>query len=233
MRARLPFRRRRRRDPEHYPAGPLRELASAPPPPDSTPVAQVEFLALDVETTGLDPRTDHLLSLGWVPVVGTQVVLAHARELRVRPPGDVDVGSSATIHRLTDDQLSDAASLADVLPLLLRALHGRVLLAHHTPIELEFLAAATVSAYDSRPPLTAVDTMSLQHRLQADVHGEAAGSLRLDAARRAYGLPRYSAHHALTDAMAAGELLLAQVAELERKLGREVLLRDLSPQRSG
>ena len=213
--------------------GPLRELAAAPPPVDATPVAQVELLALDVETTGLDPRTDHLLSLGWVPVIGGRVVLAHARELRVRPPGDVDVGASATIHRLTDDEISGAAPLAEALPLLLRALHGRVLLAHHAPLEVEFLTAATVSAYGSRPPLTAVDTMALQHRLQADVHGEVAGSLRLDSARRAYGLPRYSAHHALTDAMAAGELLLAQVAELERKLGREVLLRDLDPRRSG
>lgn len=233
MRARLPFLRHRRRAPEHYPAGPLRELAAAPPQHDATPVAQVEFLALDVETTGLDSRTDHLLSLGWVPVVGRQVVLAEARELRVRPPSDADVGSSATIHRLTDDQLSDAAPLADVLPLLLRALHGRVLLAHHAPIEVEFLAEATSSAYGSRAPLTSVDTMALQHRLQADVHGEVSGSLRLDAARRVFGLPRYAAHHALTDAMAAGELLLAQVAELERKLGREVLLRDLSPKRSG
>ena len=34
-------------------------------------------------------------------------------------------------------------------------------------------------------------------------------------------------------AIAAGELFLAQLAELERRLGREVLLRDLSPQRSG
>lgn len=233
MRARLPFLSHRRKGPEHFPVGPLRELAAAPPPGDMTPVAQVDFLALDVETTGLNSRTDHLLSLGWVPVVGRQVVLAQACELRVRPPWDVDVGSSATLHRLTDDLVSEAASLSDVLPRLLDALHGRVLLAHHAPIEVKFLAEATLSAYGARPPLTAVDTMALQHRLQADEHGEVSGSLRLDAARGMFGLPRYSAHHALTDAIAAGELLLAQVAELERKLGREVLLRDLSPKRSG
>lgn len=224
---------RRRRSPEHYPDGPLRELAAAPPPDDSTPLSEVELLALDVETTGLDPRTDHLLALGWVPVAGRQVVLAQARELRVRPPGDVDVGDSATFHGLTDDVVSDAAPLADVLPRLLAALHGRVLLAHHAPIEVDFLAAAALATYGSRPPLTAVDTMALQHRLLADVHGEVSGSLRLDAARRTYGLPRYTAHHALTDAIAAGELVLAQIAELEQRLGRDVVLRDLSPSRSG
>ena len=230
---RLSVRRHRRRSPEHYPAGPLRDLAASPPPGDTTPLAEVELLALDVETTGLDPRTDHLLALGWVPVVGRQVVLSGACELRVRPPGDVDVGDSATVHRLTDDVVAEAAQIADVLPRLLDALHGRVLLAHHAPIEVDFLTEATLATYGARPPLTAVDTMALQHRLLADVHGEVSGSLRLDAARRVYGLPRYSAHHALTDAIAAAELFLAQVAELERRLGREVAIRDLSPTRSG
>jgi DNA polymerase-3 subunit epsilon len=230
---RLPFLRRRARGPEHFPEGPLRTLAASPPPADTTPVSEVELLALDVETTGLDPASDHLLSLGWGPVVGGRVVLAEARELRVRPPEGVDVGDSATLHRLTDDAVSDAASLSEALPPLLDALHGRVLLAHHASLEVEFVAAAARTSYGTRPRLTAVDTLALQRRLQADEHGEVAGSLRLDAARRVYGLPRYAAHDALTDAVAAAELFLAQVAELEQRLGREVLLRDLSPQRSG
>jgi DNA polymerase III subunit epsilon len=230
---RLPFLRRRARGPEHYPEGPLRTLAASPPPADTTPVSEVELLALDVETTGLDPASDHLLSLGWVPVVGGRVVLAEARELRVRPPEGVDVGDSATLHRLTDDNLSDATPLSEALPPLLEALHERVLLAHHASLEVEFVAAAARTSYGTRPRLTAVDTLALQRRLHADEHGEVAGSLRLDAARGVYGLPRYAAHDALTDAVAAAELFLAQVAELEQRLGREVLLRDLSPQRSG
>ncbi|QSF58025.1 exonuclease domain-containing protein [Nocardioides sp. zg-1228] len=211
----------------------MRELAAAPAPPAATPVSRLELLALDVETTGLDPRTDHLLSLGWVPLAGGRVRLADAREHRVRPPDGVGVGASATWHRLTDDGLADAPAVADVLPQLLADLHGRVLLAHHAPIEVGFVAAATLAAYGARAPLTVVDTLALEHRLRADVHGEVQGSLRLDAARRTYGLPRYAAHDALTDAIAAAELLLAQVAELEQRLGREVLLRDLQPKRSG
>jgi DNA polymerase-3 subunit epsilon len=233
VRARLPFRRHRRRDPEHYPPGPLRELAAAAPPGDATPVAEVEFLALDVETTGLDPRTDQLVSVGWVPVVGREIVLARARELTICPPGQVDVGASATFHRLTDDQVADATPLAEVLPRLLGALHGRVLLAHHASLELGFLGQATLAAYGARPPVTAVCTLAQQQRLMPAHEREADGALRLDAVRRTYGLPRYTAHHALTDAIAAGELFLAQVAELERRLGREALLRDVSPTRSG
>jgi DNA polymerase-3 subunit epsilon len=195
-------------------------------------VSAVEFLAVDLETTGLDPRRDHVLAIGWLLVTGRQVVLAGAREAVVRPPSGVDVGASATVHRLTDDAVSGSRDLVGVLPDLLAALHGRVLLAHHAPIELDFLTRAAQEAYDATLPLTAVDTMALQHQLVLGQHGEIRpGSLRLDEARRRFGLPRYGAHHALTDAVATGELLLAQVAELEHRLGREPVLGDLSPTR--
>lgn len=221
---------RRPPDPRSYPAGPVRDLAEAPPPRSTTPVWKVDFLAVDLETTGLNPRRDHVLAVGWVPVTGGQVLLGGAQEEVVRPPAGVDVGDSATVHGLTDDQLASAPTLADVLPALLAALHGRILLAHHAKIELEFLARAVRTAYDTRLPLTAVDTLSLQHRLMVGSHGEIApGVLRLDAARRHYGLPRYSAHRALTDAIATAELLLAQAAELRHRLGHAPTLADLTP----
>src|SRR5690606_19660926 len=143
-----------------------------------------------------------------------------------------EVGASATLHRVTDDALAEAEPLDGVLPELLAALRGRVLLAHHTRLEVGFLSAATWATYGASPPLVAVDTMSLQHRLVVGQHGEVDGSLRLDAARRRFGLPRYRAHRALTDAVAAAELLLAQVAELGARLGREPTLRDLAPVRT-
>lgn len=217
-------------DPAAYPAGPLRELAAAPFPRRTTPVSRVDFLAVDIETTGLDPRQDHVVAVGWVPVTGGEVLLGGAQEIVISPPIAVGVGDSATLHGLTDDRLAAAPTLVDVLPELLGALRGRVLLAHHTPIELGFLTRATRAAYGARLPLVAVDTLSLQHRLLAGPHGEVArGLLRLDAARQSFGLPRYAAHRALTDAIATGELLLAQAAELEHRLGHEPKLADLSP----
>lgn len=224
--------RRRGPDPEDYPAGPVQDLVAAPSPPRHTPVSEVEFLAVDVETTGLDPRHDHVLSIGWVPVKERQVVLRGACEVVVGLPPGADVGESATVHGITDDAVAVATTFSGVLPDLFAALHGRVLLAHHAPIELDFLLRATKEAYGSGLPLTAVDTLSLQHRIVFGHHREIrSGSLRLNQARQHFGLPRYPAHGALIDAIAAGELLLAQIAELEHRLGREPLLSDLSPTR--
>lgn len=226
------FRRDRPVDPARYPEGPVRALAAAPPASSGTPWHDVDFLAVDVETTGLDPRRDHVLAVGWVPLRAGEVVLAGADEVVVRPPAGVDVGDSATVHGLTDDALATAPTLGDVLPDLLDALHRHVLLAHHAPIEIGFLERAAQEAFGCRLPLVAVDTMVLQHDLVVGEHGEVKpGRLRLDDARRHFGLPRYTAHRALTDSIATGELLLAQVADLAARLGHEPTLGDLAPVR--
>ena len=189
-----------------------------PEVPDS-PVTSTSFLALDLETTGLDPARDHVVAAGWVPVIAGEVVLAGADHRLVRPP--TTIGDSATIHGITDESLATAPPFAEVLPDLLAALSGRVLVCHHAPMEVGFLRAAV-------PDFTVpyVDTLALEQRLHTG-RDLPPGALRLDAVRRRYGLPSYAAHSALTDALASAELLLAQVAELEHRLRRSVGLHDL------
>ena len=41
------------------------------------PIRDNAWLAVDVETTGLDPSKDQLLSIGWVAVEGRDLSLIH------------------------------------------------------------------------------------------------------------------------------------------------------------
>lgn len=200
---------------DRVPPGPLRDYLNTPAPDAATPLAGVRLLAVDVETTGLDPAKDQVLSIGFVPVDGDRIELAGAGQVLVRPSGEV--GDSARFHGLTDDALIPGVGLAEAMDVLFAALAGRVLLAHHAAIETGFLGRACEQLYGVRPPFTVVDTMSLQFGLLSQGFDDEPppGSLRLWAARSQYGLPRYAAHAALTDALACAELYLAQAAELQ------------------
>jgi hypothetical protein len=63
-------------------------LLRQPLPTPGTPLAELEFVALELETTGPEPGRDELLAAGWVLMRGERIVMASARELRVRlrPP---------------------------------------------------------------------------------------------------------------------------------------------------
>lgn len=178
------------------------------------PWDEVEFLAVDLETTGLDPATDSIVSIGWVPIIKGGVVLKHARHHLVRPARAMPE-HSAVIHGILDDTAQAAPDLAEVLPAFLLALKGRIPVAHHAAAERGFLNAACQALYGAPLVVPYVDTLALEGRLMAR-RGAAVerGSLRLAACRDRYGLPRYRAHDALVDALACAELLLAQVAHM-------------------
>ncbi|HYN30739.1 MAG TPA: exonuclease domain-containing protein [Dermatophilaceae bacterium] len=194
--------------------GPLRDYLEVPFPDPSTPVEDLRLLAVDLETTGLDPRGGHVLSVGFVPVDGLTIDLSGARHLVVS--SGAEVGQSATFHGLTDDAVAAGVPIAEALTEVLPALAGRVLLAHFAQIEQGFLSAACQRLWGAPMPCAVVDTMELQRRLVTTVFTvePPTGAVRLWAARARFGLPVYRAHEALTDAVACAELYLAQVAEI-------------------
>ena len=205
------------------PEGGLRSYLETPPQPGPTPLSEALLLAVDLETTGLDPRVNAILSIGYVPLDGLTIRLGGAG-YRVVAQGDSGarssasgVGQSAAVHGLTDDVVAAGVPLEQAIGELLLALQGRVLLAHFGSIEREFVGAACRSLYGIDLPLPSIDTLELQRRIVGGAQEHVpAGSLRLAAAREHLRLPRYRAHDALTDALACAELYLAQVAHLGR-----------------
>jgi DNA polymerase-3 subunit epsilon len=206
---------RRRRLLRRAAPGPLRDCLAVPFPDRRTDYRAVSFVALDLETTGLDPRRDEILSIGLVALAGGRIDLGTARHLRVAPTRAVPE-RSAVLHRITDDDAARGQPLADVLPPVLARLAGSVLLGHHVETERAFLDAACRRVYGTGLVVPLSDTGILVRRWMARRHQPlAAGELRLSALRERYGLPRYRAHDALVDALATAELFCAFVAQCE------------------
>jgi len=202
----------RRREAQRAASGPLARYYERDIPASGTPFDRMAFLAIDLETTGLDPETDEIISFGYVPIIDGTIHLDGAAHLLVRPEKPIPE-ETAVIHGLLDEGLRNAPRLDAVLPEVLDALAGRVPVAHHSRVERDFLGAACRRLYGQPLEARFACTLALERRSLArrgqDI-GE--GALRLNAVRERYGLPRYHAHNALMDALAAGELFLAQAA---------------------
>jgi DNA polymerase III subunit epsilon len=215
---------RRTRSLRAAPPGALRDYLSVPFPPGRSDCRSARFTALDLETTGLDPDSDEIVSVGWVCLTGTRIDLSTAGHLLVQPTREMPE-TSAILHRITDDMARHGLPLRTALARVLGVLAGSVLVAHNAAFELQFLTAACASVFGGRFLIPAVDTLELAGRAMRwrDAGWESGAgaalrvsrggaSLRLDALRRSYNLPRYPAHDALSDALAVAELFLAQLA---------------------
>lgn len=194
--------------------GSLRDYLATPFPSPRQDCRDTEFVALDLETSGVDGERDDILSVGLVVLRGPRLELASHRHWLVRPRTQLRE-ESVVVHGLTDDAVACGLPLAVVLPQVLATLAGRVLVAHHAPFERAFLDHACRSVYGGPFIAPMVDTQRLEQRRRErrnlPLRRE---ELRLGAVREAYGLPRHRAHDALADAIAAGEVWLAQWATL-------------------
>lgn len=194
---------------------PMLAYLDSPRPARDQDWRAARYLALDLETSGGKAASDDILSFGWLCLDGPEIRLASARHRLVRPRRSLSE-ENVGIHRITDDRAAEGESLRAVLADFLADLQGRVLIAHYSPTEVGFLNAACRACYGGRfrPPV--IDTLILARRAAG---GETPGSLRLAALRTQHHLPRYPMHHALSDALAAAELFLAQ-AEAASARGR-------------
>jgi DNA polymerase III subunit epsilon len=190
---------------------------------------QPVYWALDLETGGLDPRTDPIIAVGMVPVVQGVIRLGDAFSTLIRPdPGRPIRPESVRAHQLLAGDLRKSPPLGAVLMEVDRRLSDGVLLVHNQGIDVPFLKGGHVRTGLAWPRPRVVDTVDLlvkaaeRRRFIQPGGSDLMPSLNLSEAREANGLPAYAAHDALIDAVATAELFLV----LRKAIGAKTL-RDL------
>ncbi|MCB1773031.1 MAG: 3'-5' exonuclease [Gammaproteobacteria bacterium] len=191
------------------PAGPLADFLAAGRMDRSADCREIPIMAIDLETTGLDPKKDVILSIGMVEVNNWGVNLGTAWHRIVRVDQAIP-GETAVIHHITDDQSAAGEPIEALLPEVLRRMAGKPMLVHYSPIEQNFIDAACRKIYGAPFVTPIIDTLEIAQRVyERRNHLIQPGDLRLFNLRPRYNLPQYKAHNALSDALATAELFLA------------------------
>jgi DNA polymerase III subunit epsilon len=194
------------------PEGPVRDYLAHPFPDEKMQIFETRIVSMDFETTGLDTRKDDILSIGYVEISHGAIELGTAVHIYLQAQQDIPE-ASAVIHRITDDMAADEGKpLREIMTDLLAYLKGKVILAHHANIERTFLQKHCLELWGYAPVFPMIDTLELARQWfdRRNMHFTP-NELRLFNLRERYGLPRYPAHNALTDALSTAELFLAQL----------------------
>lgn len=199
------------------PEGALKEFLSIPFPDIKESIENTPILAVDFETTGLDPMQDQILSIGYIGIEDNEIKLATGCHKIIKTQGNLNE-DNVVIHQITDDAKSRGEILQAAVEDLLIALAGKVMLVHFATIEKHFLTAACKQLYGIAPVFPIIDTLMLAKR-RHDRRSAAydPSELRLSNLREKYLLPRYNAHNALSDALATAELFFAEISAMNDK----------------
>lgn len=170
-----------------------------------------DFVAIDLETTGLDPTTCEIIEIGAVRF--RDGVECEALRSFVRISGALDpfiIGLTG----ITDDQLANAPLLADVLPGLWEFIADSPLVGQNVDFDLGFLHAAlqSVPKQGGTPDLHrryTLDTAFLTRVFWPEMPG-----FSLTALCEFFDVRRQTAHRAVDDAKATGEVLVRLIRKL-------------------
>jgi DNA polymerase III subunit epsilon len=180
------------------------------------PWRSVDVAVIDLETTGLDPEVDAIVSFGIVPITRGVVRLDRA-VYRVIDPGRPLPPDVVAIHGIRPRDLQGAASLDDVVSELRAALDGHVVVAWTSWVESAFLARAlggSATAWSRR--IVDVRRLAMLVDHLEGVHPSPAVSEPLPATAQRFGVPPDREHHALWDAFVTAQLFVVVATRLER-----------------
>jgi len=158
-----------------------------------------EWVSLDLETTGMDPARDHILSLAAVPVRDGRVCLSECFERRVHTARAFGI-ESIRHHRITPDEASGGEPVTEVVREFLHWLGGRRLLGYYLGFDLDMLRphVRALTGFElPNPHVDLGDDVAARQRRQRP---DAPVNLDLGHIASRLGVPMIGRHTALGDA---------------------------------
>lgn len=207
-------------DAEH--AAALNAYRQLPPVVNSTPLSTVRFIVADVETTGLNPFRDRLISIGAITVTDRTVRLGSSFEVVFRQPR-ASSGSNILIHGIDGTtQLSGLEPATAMLRFLGYA--GKApLVGFHSDFDRVVINRASKKALGPEPSNIWLDLAFLAPALLTK-----SGSTPpqgLDGWADKFGIHNHARHNAVADAWATAQLL--QIVLTRAMAGGATVLGDL------
>lgn len=152
----------------------------------------LDYVALDIETTGFSPSTEAITELGAVKIRNGKI---QDRFSRLVNPGRHIPSRITSLTGITDDMVAAEPALNETLPDFLDWLEDDPIIGHNVRFDLSFLAAAS-------------DRFGLPHSLQRVTYDTMAIDKRLFPSERhrladlivRYGIADTEEHRALSDA---------------------------------
>ncbi|MGH9267164.1 MAG: DEDD exonuclease domain-containing protein, partial [Acidimicrobiales bacterium] len=165
-----------------------------------TPLVDVTFVVIDLETTGTSPETCAITEVGAVKVRGGEWLGSFQTLVN---PGVTIPPAITYLTGITESMVLPAPPIAEVLPALVEFIGGAVIVGHNVRFDLGFLRAALAGHGWPAPANRFVDTCALARRLVR----EEVPDCRLATLSAHFRTAARPTHRALDDARATVEVL--------------------------
>ncbi len=162
---------------------------------------QPEWVVIDCEMTGLNPKKNHLLSVACIRVNGKQIDSGQGLNLVCRPP-EMPKADTIVIHGLRPSDVEHGMSYDDMLAILLPFIGSRPIVGFCPQIDMAFLNPLAKSYMGTSLPNKIIDVRQLFERHTGNrTQGIQHQGQSLEQILRHFDIPSLAEHDAYNDAL--------------------------------
>ena len=166
-----------------------------------------ELVSIDLETTGLNPKKDEILSIGAVKIREHEILLNESLELFVKPTKKIDK-KSIEIHHIRPCDLKNAIDIKEAIKKLLDFIEGRKLIGYYIKFDYEMISKYTKKMIGCKLPNDTIELSSMYYKRKKRSSAYEFVDLKFDTILKELDLPRLYKHDALNDAVMSAMIYL-------------------------
>ncbi|MBT8246131.1 MAG: 3'-5' exonuclease [Winogradskyella sp.] len=188
--------------------------------PDKQDLEDIRFVIFDTETSGLNTKSDRILSIGSIAITNLQIVVSDQYECYVKQ--DAFNSETVQIHGLLKEGHLQKQDEEQAIKYFLEYIENSVLVAHHAAFDIAMINHSLLRMGLPKLKNKVLDTGNLYQKIKKNTLKIHYG---LDELAKEYSIPLHDRHTASGDAYITALLFLKIVAKL--RANQNLNLKDL------
>lgn len=173
---------------------------------DEAPIG--EYVSIDCETTGLNPKKDEILSIGAVIIKDNKVLMRNTFNIFLKPSKDINA-ESIKIHHIRPIDLENGLDPKEGIYKLLEFIGSRPLVGYYIDFDYSIISKYTKEYLGIKLPNKTIEVSSIFYKMKKnpnDLHQFI--DLKFDTILKTLDIPALGKHDALNDAIMTSMMFL-------------------------
>ncbi len=170
-------------------------------------IPENEYIVLDTETTGLNPKKDEILSIGAVKVKDNQVLTSESFEIFIKPVQPISE-ESIKIHHIRPTDIEHGVTINEALEKLLPFIGNLPIVGYYISFDIKILSTYLKQYIGVGLQNDSIELSSMYYKRHRKKSAHEFVDLKFDTIMRELDLPRLGQHDALNDAIMSAMMFL-------------------------
>lgn len=166
-----------------------------------------EYVCLDCETSGLNPRKDEILSIGAVHIKENKILMRKTFNIFLKPSKNIDA-ESIKIHHIRPIDLENGVDPKEAIFQLLEFIGSRPIVGYYIKFDVEIISKYTKNFIGVKLPNETIEVSSMYYKTRKKTTDFEFIDLKFDTILKNLNIPALGKHDALNDAIMTSMMFL-------------------------